>query len=146
MFAGTPGFTTMKNVYRPTRLTGVKSASASYGSFFLRCGAAESGLLVARRSVYPSGAARAVCSAAIAPSAPGRFSTTIGWPSAVPSGCATMRATMSVEEPAPNGTMKRTGRDGYCAERDVLHSVSTSAASARRTVVISASSCPQSPR
>src|SRR5258706_423955 len=96
------------------RLHGVKSAR-SYGAFLRRCGTAENGLLVPRISVCPSGADLATSAAAIAPSAPGLFSTSTGWTSAWPSGCAMMRITMSVEEPAPKGTSTRTGFAGNCA-------------------------------
>src|SRR5262245_32961226 len=38
-----------------------------------------------------------------------------GWPSAVPSGCAKMRAPTSAAPPGGNGTMRRIGLFGYCA-------------------------------
>ena len=47
---------------------------------------------------------------------------------------------MSVEEPAPNGTMMRTGLDGYWAETDTLKSARNSAASTRSKVRMAASS------
>ena len=43
------------------------------------------------------------------PPAPGRFSTTNGWPSVSVSFCAVARARMSVVPPAGNGTTTRTG-------------------------------------
>ena len=47
--------------------------------------------------------------APIVPPAPPRFSTMIDWPSCCDSGSNTMRATMSIVEPAVNGMMARIG-------------------------------------
>ena len=50
------------------------------------------------------------------PPAPGRFSTTKGWPNCSDSRCATVRAMMSVALPAVNGTMTVTRLLGHdCA-------------------------------
>src|SRR5215467_139515 len=49
------------------------------------------------------------------PLAPWRLSTTMFWLSAMPSGWAMMRVTMSVPLPAPNGTMMVMGRLGYAS-------------------------------
>jgi hypothetical protein len=46
------------------------------------------------------------------PLAPGRFSTTNCWPSFTENFCAIRRLTMSVAEPAGNGTTMRTGLSG----------------------------------
>src|SRR5262245_51048256 len=50
------------------------------------------------------------------PAAPGRLSTTTGWPHFAASFSPKMRGMMSAVPPAGNGTMMRTGREGYpCA-------------------------------
>src|SRR4051812_41544258 len=46
---------------------------------------------------------------------PGRFSTTIGWPSRLPSSGDSRRAKLSVGLPAACGAIKRIGRSGYWA-------------------------------
>jgi hypothetical protein len=43
------------------------------------------------------------------PEAPGRFSTTIAWPSRAPRRSASTRALESATPPGENGTMTRTG-------------------------------------
>ncbi len=53
-----------------------------------------------RASVCPSGAAFATASVPMMPEAPGRFSTTPGWPSRGRSRSATSRAVMSLAPPA----------------------------------------------
>jgi hypothetical protein len=50
-------------------------------------------VLVAMNSVWPSGADCITAAAAIAPSAPVRFSTTKGWPIDSESACDSTRAT-----------------------------------------------------
>src|SRR6218665_2240348 len=62
--------------------------------------------------VYPSGAARAVCSAARMPPAPGLLSTTTGCPRFLDMVCAIVRARKSVLAPAANGAIRRIGRVG----------------------------------
>src|SRR5262249_6101059 len=59
--------------------------------------------------VWPSGRALAATSAAMAPLAPGLFSTTAGTPNRRFRPSAMVRAPWSVAEPAPNGTMMRNG-------------------------------------
>src|SRR6185503_19429247 len=69
-----------------------------------------------KKSVYPSGAARAASAAPRPPPAPPRFSITTVWPQICDSFSPTRRAEMSVAPPGGNGTMKRTGRCGQdCA-------------------------------
>ena len=71
-------------------------------------------------TVYPSGAARATCSAPITLPAPARLSTTIGWPRVWPAASAMIRPTMSFEPPGAKGTIIRMGRSGLqacCAVR-----------------------------
>ena len=55
--------------------------------------------------VRPSGAARATYWLPMAPEAPGRFSTTTLWPSAVASTGAARRAMMSMPVPGVKGAM-----------------------------------------
>ena len=63
-------------------------------------------------SVLPSGAASATTWAPIMPSAPARLSTMKVLPVWVVSCWAMMRATMSGDPPAANGTITRTGLSG----------------------------------
>ncbi|MNL55230.1 hypothetical protein D3C87_1786230 [compost metagenome] len=60
-------------------------------------------------SVLPSGALLATRSAAILPPAPGRFSTTTGWPSSWDISWAMVRASVSVVPPAGAPTRIRIG-------------------------------------
>ena len=93
----------------------MKAVSGSYGGFFDRSGTCIIGVLVAMKSVWPSGGDCMTADAAIAPSAPVRFSTTTGWPSDWPSSCASVRDTRSVEPPAGKWMMRRIGLVGYWA-------------------------------
>src|SRR5262245_2435698 len=62
--------------------------------------------------------------------APGRFSTTTGWPRTSGSLDAIRRATMSVPPPGVNPTTSRIGRPGYgCASAAALQSAMTAATS-----------------
>src|SRR6185503_6051194 len=65
--------------------------------------------IVAMKSVWPSGSARAAASVPIVPLAPARFSTTTGWPQRSARRGARSRATMSVPPPGGNATMIRIG-------------------------------------
>src|SRR5437016_7909733 len=69
--------------------------------------------------VWPSGLDLAATSAAIAPLAPGLFSTTAGTPKMRFSPSATLRAAWSVAEPGPNGTMMRNGPLGKLSARTI---------------------------
>jgi len=80
-----------------------KSASGLYGSLRWSAGAVAMPLWWIS-SVWPSGAARATVAAATVAPAPRLFSTTTAWPSALPIGTASARATTSVGPPAANGT------------------------------------------
>src|ERR1051325_8075453 len=62
--------------------------------------------------VYPSGAALATVSTPTIAPAPGRFSTTTGWPQCSPIPWPGSRAAMSVPEPGGYGTTIRTARCG----------------------------------
>src|ERR1700682_450233 len=98
-----------------TSATGVRSLSASKLSLS-KCGAIACPVVVATRSVCPSGGDLAVTSAAIVFDAPGRLSTTKGCLSASFSVSPSMRATMSVPPPAGAPTINRTGLEGnVCA-------------------------------
>jgi hypothetical protein len=61
---------------------------------------------------------------AIVPPAPGTFSTTIVWPSALPIDAASDRATVSVGPPAANGTYIVTGFVGNCCAEAVAANAS----------------------
>jgi len=106
------GCTSSNCVKLPIRQSGAKSLMGSYAMVLLRLGAADIGVLEARKIVEPSGAERATCTAAIAPLAPGLFSTITLWPSAVPSRCPMMRPIRSLPLPGPNGTTKVIGLFG----------------------------------
>src|SRR5258708_11189247 len=81
-------------------------------------------------STWPSAGARATCSAATTPPAPGTSSTTNGRPKLSESLAASMRARRSGLPPGAAPASKRTGFDGYasCAHT-AGHATSTSAAS-----------------
>src|SRR5262245_62044081 len=64
----------------------------------------------------------------IVPPAPGRFSTTTGWPSAACSLSATGRAMVPVAEPGVNGTMMRIGLEGNDCAAAVAANARASAA------------------
>src|ERR1051325_3045163 len=98
----------------------------------LRLGAADIGVLEARKIVVPSGADRATCTAAIAPLAPGLFSMMTPWPSTVESRWPMMRPIRSLPLPGPNGTTKVTGLFGRpCAFAAAPASIRHSTAAAR---------------
>src|SRR3954452_9685727 len=74
--------------------------------------------------VCPSGSALAAAAIPMVPPAPGRFSTTNGWPSCSERRCVTVRAMMSVALPAVNGTMTCTrlvGHDCASAALETMH-------------------------
>src|SRR6266581_9811052 len=66
-------------------------------------------------NVWPSAADFATTSPAMAPSAPGRLSTTTGWPRVSESGCAIRRVIASAVPPGANPTTMRMAFEGYCA-------------------------------
>src|SRR5262249_11492653 len=71
----------------------------------------------------------------MAVSAPGRFSTTTGWPKSSLIFCATIRDRMSVGPPAGNGTTMRIGRVGKsCANAGAWSAASTHRAAAIRQI------------
>src|SRR5688572_16154849 len=63
--------------------------------------------------VYPSGSERAATSAPIAPPAPGRLSTTTGWPKDSETRVPIIRPSRSVPPPGANGEIMRMGLLGY---------------------------------
>src|SRR5688572_4811494 len=73
----------------------------------------------------------------MAPSAPALFSTTTVWPTACDTEADSTRATVSVAEPAGNGTTTRIGLDGNCA--CAAHDRTTSA-NPERSLLIAPSS------
>ena len=97
------------------RATPAKSFSASYGSFERTAGLIVK-LFAMISSVWPSAGERAATSVPTTVPAPGRFSTTMFWPSVFESGPASMRARVSVPAPGGNGAMMRMGFEGnVCA-------------------------------
>jgi hypothetical protein len=62
--------------------------------------------------VQPSGAARVTTSEPTLPAAPGRLSTTTGWPNVSYNAGAISRAMMSLPPPGANGPTHRIGRLG----------------------------------
>ena len=77
-------------------------------------------------SVCPSGAALATAAVPVLPLAPALFSTTKVAPSRWLSPSATMRARVSGVDPAMNGTMMLTLREGHsCAGRGLEPAAST---------------------
>ena len=75
-------------------------------------GLIEKVLLTVQNSVVPSASAAATACAAMIVPAPGRFSTTTGWPVDLAKRSLHSRAITSGEVPAGNGTTRRTGRVG----------------------------------
>jgi hypothetical protein len=76
--------------------------------------AVDSGALIETPMVCPS-VALAIASVPMVPPAPGRFSTTKGWPKTDEKWFAAARPAVSGVEPGGNGTMTRTGRSGHAA-------------------------------
>ena len=71
---------------------------------------------------WPSGGALATISLATMPEAPGRFSTTTGWPKLSASFWAMSRPTMSVEPPGEKPSIRRTVLVGYACANALLAS------------------------
>src|SRR5437899_12758402 len=82
--------------------------------------------------VWPSGSALATNSAAIAPFAPGLFSTTAGWPRSSWNFEPIARPTMSDEPPATNGMITRIGLDGKLCAPAAHATIAPTAAAAQR--------------
>src|SRR5262249_20651837 len=115
LFAGTDGWTEITNGCVPNRATATKSFAGSYGNFD-RSTEFERKVKPTMPTVWPSAGERATASVPMIVFAPGRFSTTTPWPSALLKGCAIARATTSFDPPAGNGTTSRTTLDGkLCA-------------------------------
>src|SRR5439155_13591811 len=113
-FTGTDGCTTSISGAEATSVTGARSFTGSYGSLYrLGFEVKVSGTI---STTWPSGALFATISVATMPEAPGRFSTTTGWPKLSDSFWAMSRPTMSVEPPGAKPSIRRTVRVGYaCA-------------------------------
>ena len=91
------------------------------------------------RKVSPSAALRRTATVAMLPPAPGRFSTTTGWPSTGVRAFASARARTSVAAPGGKATTMRTGRSGQECARTIAGVASTAPApssAARRVVVM----------
>src|SRR5262245_33415670 len=65
---------------------------------------------------------------AITASAPGRFSTTTGWPHCFDSRSASIRPVRSAPAPGPSGTMNLTGRFGHACANAALDSRTSASA------------------
>src|SRR2546422_11039636 len=119
-FAGTDGCTTSISGAEATSVTGSRSFTGSYGSLY------RLGLTVKVRGtismMWPSGGALATISVPIMPEAPGRFSTTNGWPRLSESFGAMSRPTMSVEPPGAKPSIRRTVLVGYACANALLAS------------------------
>src|SRR6478752_400567 len=121
-FTGTDGCTTSMSGAAATNVTGSRSFTGSYGSLY------RLGLTVKVRGTismtWPSGALFATISVATVPAAPGRFSTTTGWPKLSESFWAMRRPTMSVEPPGEKPSIRRTVLVGYACARALPASTS----------------------
>src|SRR5438445_6573828 len=119
-FTGTDGCTTSISGAEATSVTGRRSFTGSYGSLY------RLGLTVKVRGTismtWPSGGALATISLATMPEAPGRFSTTTGWPKLSASFWAMSRPTMSVEPPGEKPSIRRTVLVGYACANALLAS------------------------
>src|SRR3954465_3984001 len=89
------------------------------------------------RIVWPSGSDLATNSAAIAPFAPGLFSTTAGWPSTSWNFAPIARPTMSEEPPATNGMTMCTGLVGQACACAPNASAAAKQATKRRFIGLS---------
>src|SRR5260221_12713386 len=88
-------------------------------------------------SVCPSAGALSSACAPTMPAAPGRFSITIGWPSASPSAGATVRAVISTLPPGTKGTISRIGLLGKpCAPAAHAPSAARALASLTRLLAV----------
>src|SRR5262249_29680642 len=110
------GWTTITYGLVPMTLMGAKSLTGSYAVFVVTGRIAIcDGLPIS--SICPSADERATASAATAPTAAGRFSTTNCCPNASPRGCAIRRAMPSLLPPGAKGTRILTGFCGQVCER-----------------------------
>src|SRR3990172_11268103 len=128
VFAGTDGCTARMNGPDTNWLNGVKSFAVSNGSLLYMLGTTACPADVSS-SVYPSGADLATISVPMIVPAPGRASSTIGWPHASVSFCATGRATTSTGPPGGYGITHRMGFAGYASAANALHDAATAASS-----------------
>ena len=88
--------------------------------------------------VWPSAGARATASLPMVPPAPGRFSTTMGWPRIVDSRWATTREELSVMPPAAKGTTQtrpRLGQVGWAMAGWAMAGVARAVASRLRRAI-----------
>jgi len=87
---------------------GVMSASESNGMFLYTLGL-TTWLLDTTPITEPSLGARTICVVPVMPPAPGRFSMTMGWPSALARLVLMARMAPSAPEPADSGRITRSG-------------------------------------
>ena len=92
--------------------------------------------MVEKNRVAPSGSALAIISAAMAPFAPGLFSTTMLRPSAALARSATSRATKSVVPPGAKATIIRIGRAAESSARGPVGSHASRATMIIRNAVV----------
>ena len=104
---------------------GVKSVRVSYGRRSARACATPWLLLFASNRVCPSGADFAAMALPSTFPAPGRLSTTTGWPSLSVNRAPTSRATKSTPPPGVTGTMSRMVRVGYVCAHAPAESMAT---------------------
>jgi len=109
-FTGTDGWTTITPGETTAMETGRMSFVGLNESFM------SEGVMVMPdefiRSVWPSGAARAMASVAIVPPAPGRLSATTGWPHMSDRRCAMSRPVVSTPPPGASAIIIRMGLAG----------------------------------
>src|SRR5215471_19916381 len=84
--------------------------------------------------VLPSGLARATTWLPMLPDAPGRFSTTTGWPSRGARRSATKRAIMSGPPAGVNGTIRRIGWSGQAKAGAAANRLAAKGNNERRSI------------
>src|SRR5262245_35756892 len=115
---------------------GVMPLIGSYGQFFCILGPTLSVLLEPIMRVCPSGLELMTKPAAVIPAAPGRFSTTTGWPRISLMIGATARAVTSTLPPAANGTMIRIGSLGKLCDHPAAGYCTSKAANAAAMICL----------
>src|SRR3954471_4147175 len=128
---GSEGYTTRTLPDVTSSVTGARSLAGSNGSFGYITRLVATGT-PPTRIVWPSASERTTASMPMLVPAPGRFSTSTGWPRPSDSGADSARARMSTVPPAAAGTTRRTGFDGKpCANASVVKRTSVAAISFR---------------
>src|SRR5262245_15305306 len=111
LFASSDGCAAITRCCTDTWLTAARSFSVSFGMFCRRLGLMTCAVTTTP-SVWPSAGDLATKSVPTTVPAPGRFSTSTGWPQTSCIFPATRRPMMSVAPPGGNGTTIRTGLVG----------------------------------